>query len=457
MRIERESGASTEVVPGARKSWLDRALGLAADVRAGEATTAVLLAANVFVLLTAYYIIRPVREALILAVPGGAEIKSYLGAVLAASFLVIVPAYGAFASRVSRVRLINGLLLFFAANLVIFFVLGRAGVRLGIPFFLWVGIFNLMSIAQAWSFANDVYTQEEGKRLFAIVGFGASVGALTGSQIAGMLIRPLGIYAMMLVAAALLVVSLALTNAVNVREKGRARNAAALRKAEEPLARTGGFQLVLRQRYLLYIGLLTLILNYVNTNGEYVLGKTVSTMAERAVAAGAAGGLSEAQFIGSFYASFQFWQNLVGALAQFFLVSRILKYLGVRAALFVMPVISLCGYSLLLAAPVLAYIRVVKILENATDYSLQNTVRRALFLRTSREAKYKALQAVETFFWRTGDMLSGLTVFVATLLGLGITQLAAFNLGLVLVWLALAAAIGREHRLLPALPEETSA
>jgi AAA family ATP:ADP antiporter len=272
-----------------------------------------------------------------------------------------------------------------------------------------------------------------------------------------MLIRPLGIFPMMLVTAGLLLVSLALTDIVHFREKGRARDAAERRKAEEPLARTGGFQLVIRQRYLLYIGLLTLVLNYVNTNGEYVLGKTVSRMAHEAVAAGAASGLSEPQFIGAFYASFQFWQNLLGAFVQFFLVSRILKYLGVRAALFVMPLISLCGYTLLVAAPVLAYIRTVKILENATDYSLQNTVRRALFLRTSREAKYKALQAVETFFWRTGDLLSGLTVFVATLLGLGVSRLAAFNIGLVGVWLLLAAAIGREHRRLPAAPNEARA
>jgi AAA family ATP:ADP antiporter len=437
-----------------RKTGLDRLLGLAADVRPGEAATAFLLATNIFLLLTAYYIIRPVREALILAAPGGAEIKSYLGAILAASFLVIVPAYGAFASRVNRVRLINGLLLFFAANLVLFFLLGRAGVMLGIPFFLWMGIFNLMSIAQVWSFANDVYTPEEGKRLFAIVGFGASVGALAGSQIAGMLIRPLGLFTMMLVSAGLLVVCLVLTNVVHVREKGRVRDSAKAREADQPLSREGGFQLVLRQRYLLFIGLLTLVLNYVNTNGEYVLGKTVSRIAEEAVAAGGAGGLSVAQFIGAFYANFQFWQNLLGAAIQFFLVSRILKYWGVRAALFIMPVISLCGYTLLAIAPVLAYIRVVKVLENATDYSLQNTVRRALFLRTSREAKYKALQAVETFFWRTGDLLSGLTVFTVAALGLGVASLAAYNIGLVAVWLLLAAAIGREHGRLEAAPEE---
>ena len=90
-------------------------------------------------------------------------------------------------------------------------------------------------------------------------------------------------------------------------------------------------------------------------------------------------------------------------------MSRIFKYLGIGGALFVLPLIALGSYGLFAFAPVLAFIRMTKIAENATDYSLQNTVRRALFLPTSREAKYKALQAVETFFWRAGDMLSGVT------------------------------------------------
>ena len=173
---------------------------------------------------------------------------------------------------------------------------------------------------------------------------------------------------------------------------------------------------------------------------------------------GRAGGLSEEELIAGFYAGFQFWQNLLGAVIQFFLVSRILKYLGVRTALFILPAISLTGYGLLATAPVLAYIRIVKILENSVDYSLQGTVRRALFLPTSREAKYKALQAVETFFWRTGDMLSGITVFLAAgLLHLGVKAVAALNLGLVLVWLVLALRIANEHRKLSAASSNVTA
>ena len=129
------------------KTWPDRFLSLVADVHSGEAVTALMLASNIFLLLTSYYIIRPVREALILTGSGGAEIKSYAGAFHAVLFLFIVPAYGTFASKVNRIRLINWVSLIFASNLVVFYVLGRAGVPLGIPFFLWVGIFNLMVVA----------------------------------------------------------------------------------------------------------------------------------------------------------------------------------------------------------------------------------------------------------------------------------------------------------------------
>lgn len=427
-------------------------MGLFAEVRPGEAVTALLLAVNLFLLLTAYYIIRPVREALILAGgPGGAEIKSYTGALHAVLFLFIVPAYGAFASKVNRIQLINWITLFFASNLVMFFFLGKSGVRLGIPFFLWMGIFNLMVVAQLWSFANDIYAPEQGKRLFATVGIGASVGAVAGSQIAGMLVRPLGVFAMMLVSAGLLLVCLLITNIIHAREKRRVQSPSERQQADEPLAKEGGFQLILRHRYLLFIGLLALLDQLVNTNGEYILGSSFSRAAREAVASGTTAGLSERQLIAGYYAGFQFWQNLLGAVLQLFLVSRILKYLGVRGALLMLPLISLGGYMLLAAAPVLVFVRAYKIVENGTDYSLQNTVRRTLFLPTTREAKYKTLQAVETLFWRSGDMLSGVAVFTAArLLGLGLRYFAALNIALAVAWLLLVAGIVREQKKLTA-------
>src|SRR5881396_3450381 len=148
-----------------RKTVLERFLSIFATVHPEEAFTAFLMMMNVFILLTAYYIIKPVREALILG-GAGAVIKSYAGAGQAMLFVLIVPLYSAFASRVNRIRLINGVTAFFISNLAIFYLLGRLEFNLGVVFFLWVGLFNLMVVAQFWAFANDIYTEEQGKRLF---------------------------------------------------------------------------------------------------------------------------------------------------------------------------------------------------------------------------------------------------------------------------------------------------
>ena len=200
-----------------RRNPLERALSVFADVRPGEGWPTLLLMLAIFLLLTAYYIIKPVREGLILG-GGGAEVKSYAAAGQAVLLLGIVPIYGRLADRLPRLRLITAVTFFFVVCLGVFFVLGQAGVPLGVPFYLWVGIFNVMIIAQLWSFANDLFTTGQGKRLFAIVGFGASSGAVVGNMVVERLIAPLGIYPPMLVAAALLVLSLGLTRlAANCR------------------------------------------------------------------------------------------------------------------------------------------------------------------------------------------------------------------------------------------------
>lgn len=433
-----------------RKAWLDRLLGVITEVHAHEGVTAVLLTVNLFLLLTAYYIIKPVREALIL-VGGGAELKSYSSGFQAVLLLLMVPAYGKVASKVGRIRLINFVFLFFASNLVIFYLLSRLAVPLGIAFFVWVSIFNNMVVAQLWSFANDLYTTDQGKRLFPVIGVGASVGGVAGSEITSVLIRPLGVYQLMLVSAGILLLCLVLTNLIHRREKHRMHDTALEKQVELPLAREGAFRLIGTQRYLLYIALLILVLNIVNSNGEYMRDKIFTQAAQHAVAAGTAGGLNELKLLGTYSANFQFWQNLVGFLIQFFLVSRIFKYLGVRGSLMVLPVIALCSYSLIASAPIFAFVWIAKVLENSTDYSLMNTVRGALYLPTSREAKYKAKQAIDTFCVRSGDVLSSLTVFTAVgLLGLGIRNMAVFNIAAVAVWLVLGIGVIREHRKLTA-------
>ena len=431
---------------------LDRLLRPFAEVRSGEALNALLLMFSVFLLLMAYYIIKVVREPLILA-GGGAELKSYTSAGQAVLLLFLIPAYGAFASRVNRVRLITGMTLFFVSNLVIFYLLALARVPgLGVAFFVWVGIFNLMVVAQFWSFANDVYTPEQGRRLFAIVGCGQTLGAILGGVVAKYLIAPLGVYQLMLVAAGILLAYLAIARIVNRRVLRSAAAGGATPAAEAPLDRRGGFELVLRDRYLLLIGLLLLVLNFVNTNGVYLLGKVISQEAGRLAAIGATNGIPaadfEKRFIGSFYADYFTWVNAVTAIVQLFLVSRIMQRFGVRVALYVLPIVAFGGYSLMALAPVLALIRVAKVGEDSLDYSLNNTARQALFLPTSREAKYKAKAAIDTLFVRAGDLLSAGLVFVGALWSFHIRDFALVNLALTLVWLLIVVGIGRRHRAL---------
>jgi AAA family ATP:ADP antiporter len=456
-----------------RAGPLDRALRLFTEVRAGEGTTALLLAFNVFLLLSSYYFIKPVREALILS-GEGAEVKSYAAAGQAVLLLGLVPAYGLLADRLPRRALLNSVTGFFVACLVGFFALTHAGVPVGVPFFLWVGIFNLMIVAQFWSFANDLYTKEQGERLFVIVAFGGSLGAVLGSVFAGRLIPIIGVPQLLLVAAGLLILAAAISNLVDARERARHETHLPLHLTTAeipaatgeyqvqmvkdmdkltvslpgtgPITRRGTFRLVFEDRYLLLIAFLLLVLNWVNTTGEYILGRTVAGAAEAAVAAGNSGGLSVSEYIGRFYSEFFFAVNLLGLAVQLFVVSRVLKYFGVKVAVMVLPLIALSGYAILAFAPILTVVRVVKIAENAADYSIQNTVRNVLFLPTSREQKYKAKQAIDSFFVRAGDVLSATLVFVGTTtLGLSVMGFARVNLVLAAAWVLIALAIGREY------------
>lgn len=452
---------------GDGRSALERALGVVTEVRAGEGITALLLTLNVFLLLTAYYVIKPVREGLILAMPGGAEYKSYLSAVIAGALLVAVPSYGKAADRFPKNKLVVGVTLFFASHLLAFYAASKTGTesRLGLLFFVWVGIFNMMLVAQFWAFAADLYTDEQGKRLFPLLGIGASVGGAAGAYVTKALVKSIGTYQLMLVSAAILAGSAAISRVVAAREAARRAPGGAPgdspyrkpgREAEPeapppPQKKEGGtFGLVFRHKYLTLIAVFAVLFTTVNTNGEYMLGVIVSgwAKAEAAVAA-AAGGDERAvarDLTTGFYGDFFLYVNVAVVLLQTFAVSRVVKFGGLRVAFFVLPVIALLDAIGIAVAPVLGIVRVGKIAENATDYSVNNTVRNMLWLPTSTEMKYKAKQAVDTFFVRSGDMLSAILVAgLAGGLGLGVRVFALVNVGLVALWLVVARGIVREN------------
>jgi AAA family ATP:ADP antiporter len=426
---------------------LDRFLSLFTEVRAGEAPRLLLLTANVFLILTAYYVMKPVREALILDQPHGAEIKSYTLAAQAALLVLIVPLYGRLATLLPRRRLINVVTVFFVLCLPLFYALTQAGVGVAIPFFMWIGVFSLMVIAQFWAYANDIHTPEEGKRLFAVIAFGASSGAVFGAWLSGHLIRALGVTPLLLVAAAILVASLLVFNFIDRQVRTRGKAVPGSSGDDVPIGDGNPFALVLSNRYLLLVAAVIFLLNWVNSAGEYILSSIVKHAADADVQAGRIAAGDEGRFIGTFYADYFQVVNIVGMVLQLFVVSRVIRYLGLPVAVCILPLVALGSYVTAAMIPSLAIARWVKTAENSVDYSLMNTVRQMLFLPTTREEKFKAKQVIDSFVVRAGDVLSAATIYAGTtFLALGASQFAWINVGLVLVWLAFAVAIGREFR-----------
>jgi len=435
---------------------LERMLRVFADVRDGEGPTALLLTLGLFLLLMGWYVIKPVRDSLITGVPGGPEKKAYMSAAIAVALLFAVPAYAAFASRVPRNRLIVGVTTFFVINLLLFYVAGLAPwatagsgqLWFALAFYLWAGVFNMMIVAQYWAFVNDLYSEESGKRIFPLIGIGASLGAMVGSLLLEGLIKKVGTTTVLPVAAIVLAGSGAITAIVHARESKRAHE----RVSSPPAAAApdqGGrsaFGLVLKNRYLLLVALFTMVFTIVNTNGEYVKDRLIK---ESAALLGAQRGLGpkavtdlRTEIFGQFY----LLVNVAGVVLQSFIVSRIVGLLGFGRGFFVMPAIAFADAAVMALAPVWSMVRFGKIAENAADYSLNNTMRQIIWLPTTRAQKYVGKQAVDTFFVRAGDVTTALFVFVmAGQLKLGVPAFGALSLAFIAVWLVLARAIVREN------------
>jgi AAA family ATP:ADP antiporter len=244
----------------------------------------------------------------------------------------------------------------------------------------------------------------------------------------------------------MLLLHLAMYRLVSRRVVGNASSAV------EPMKPGNGFALVLKNYYLRFVALLLVLLNIVNTIGEYILGQAVVSSADAQVSTP---GFHKGVFIGAFYGRYFFWTNIVTILIQVFVVSRIVKRFGMRGVLLALPVVAFAAYGMASLGAGLSVLLYVKIAENSTDYSVMNTGKQMLWLPTSREEKYKAKQAIDTFFVRTGDMLAAGVVFLGThILSFSVSGFAYANIGFVLIAIGVAIILLREYYRLttPVLP-----
>jgi len=414
---------------------VERLLRPLSEVRPGEGPRALLMLASLLLLMVSYYVLKTVREPLIL-LHGGAELRSYAAGAQVLALFAWVPLYGWLTRRFGRVGLIAGLNGIFLVTLQLFYLGARTGMaHVGFAFFAWLGLFSVSAVSQFWSVANDLYARESGERLFPIIAIGAAVGSPLGSWIAGRLFASKVEPATMIqIACALLVghAALALWLARSPVEPS-----ASPRDAPE---RQGGFGMVLGRPYLRLIALLLIVLNVVNTTGEFILAKMVQLAASTAP--------DGVAFVGSFYGSFYTKVNLLSTVLQALVVSRIVKHLGMRGVVLMLPIVALGTYGLAATGVSLAVLSWLKTAENATDYSVMNTGRALLWLPTTREEKYRAKQTVDTFFVRFGDLATSGLVFVGASLSGQPTRFAAFNVLLIVAWLAIAWRLLARHRAL---------
>ena len=416
---------------------LEHCLAWLAPVRAGEGRVVAILFLQAFALMLAYYLVRPVREALILT-QGGAEFRSYAVAVQALLLVIIVPAYSAWVRRIEARRIYLLVNAFFVSHLLLFCLASLAGWRIGFAFFVWGSLFSVMAVTQFWAFATDLFSVNSGERLFGLIAVGVSAGAFAGAQLATALFDAIGPHGLMLASAATLSVAVALA------ARARAAIPDEPRGGERGVPATGhwlgGFAVIARSRYLVTIAALVVLLNWITSAGDFVLTSWLVDIAGRE-APGA-----EQAYIGRFMGRYCATVTLVGFLVQLLLVSRIIQFAGLARALLVTPVAFVAGYLVVGIVPAFLLLQSVLVIQRSFDYSLLNTTRNALLLPMGREAKYQAKTAIDTFFFRAGDLLaSGSVVLGTRLLEDARVQLVWLIVVLSLTMMAVAWLVGREY------------
>ena len=411
------------------------------QIEAGEGRSLLLFFAYAFLVLVALYIVRTLREPLLL-VDASAEVKTYASAAAALALLVLVPLYGAAFRRAERNQLVRWVTGFFIATLGALFVAKRSGVDIGFIYYVWAGIFGVTIVAQFWAHAADCFDVATGRRLFPTIMMGATLGGIVGPSAYHVLDDVFDASELMVVAIALLVLTLPLVQWTrnSVPADGHSRRAEGIEPTVDSVL--GGFALIARDRYLLLVALLIVLLNCVSTLGDFLLTNAVLSDAERQLAIDPS--LDKGHLIGEFYASFYLAVNILTVVLQVFVVGRLFRWVGVGGALLVLPLLALVGYGLVAFLPIFALLRVVRVGEYGCNYSVLNTARQALFLPLSAKGKYEGKIATDTFFWRFGDLIPAVIVFAGLhWLDFGPQQFAVVNMGMSLVWLAVAVQLAR--------------
>ena len=416
-------------------SLAERALARLVDARPAEVPGLLAAFAYHFLLFTAYYILRPIRDSM--GVTGGVENIDDLFGWTLLGMIAVVPLFGWLSGRFRRAVFLPWTYLFFAAQLVAFWAVFTARpdhAATARVFFVWVSVFNLFVISVFWSFMADLFDREQGKRLFAFITAGASVGGLVGSAITGFLAESVGEANLLLVSAALLASTLFLMNYLfgwsSHRQSGGAQ-AEARAIGGNPFA---GLWKVLSTPYLAGIALFIFLMAGVNT----VLYLQQANLLEIHFPDGD----QRSAFLGRIESA----MSAITILLQFLAVGRLTKRAGVAVMIVIVPLFVVAGFLLISVSPTLATLVGVFVARRVGQYAIVRPCREMLYTTVDRESKYKAKNVNDTLVYRTSDFVfAKAQVAIEATIQAGLAGMALFGAGVASLWALAAFGLGRAH------------
>ncbi len=418
------------------------------NARPGEGAVLLWATAYYFLVLCAYYVIRPIRDDI--GASSGADKLAWLFTGTMVGMLLVHPLYTSLVSKLRRRAFIGWTYRFFILNLVAFYVVFRSvtpeqAVWVGRVFFIWTSIFNLFVVSVFWSLITDVFRPGQGKRLFGVVAVGGTVGAILGGTITTALIGVLGPLNLMLVSALILELAVRASHVLDNAELGMrdaevsSEPAAVVASGDASHEVIGGGMLdgikhIMSSPYLLGVASLILF---------YTISSTFLYFQQVDVVARVFGEDREART--RVFGAMDIAVNVLTLMAQLFLTGRFIKWLGVGAALAFLPIVTLIGFGIMGFAPVLAVLVVFQTIRRAGNFAIQRPGREALFTILDRTDKYKAKNFSDTFVYRLGDQVGAWAYAGMAVFGLGLSGLAFSMVPFAAAWLALAVWLGRQY------------
>ena len=424
---------------------IHRLLGRFIEVRPEEVPVVGWCWLYIFSVLSSYYIMRPIRDQA--GVAGGVNNLQWLFTGTLVGMLVLNIPFSYLVKKLPRSRFIPITYRFFAANIVLFAALlhwsdAAQGIWVGRIFFIWVSVFNLFVVSVFWQMNVDLFSPEQGKRLFALIAAGATVGAIVGSSLTASLARYVSPIFLLLGAAILLEVAVFSVGRLSRLSPTLHRQPVA-GSEEAPIGGSvfAGITHAFRSRYLVNVSLFLLLFAVTSTFLYFQqLGIVSRSFSDRGTQT-------------AFFASVDLVVNVLTLVIQLFLTGRIVLLLGVALTLGVLPALTIIGFGALALFPTIAAVAVFQVLRRAADYAIARPTREVLFTVVPREDRYKAKSFIDTAVYRTGDQVGAWSVALLRWAGLGTAGVALVAIPIAALWLLDALWLGRRQELLAAEQE----